>query len=146
MFSLDRCSITSRNIYIFWSYLDIIILFYYSFHFHKDKYFLRLLARRPSDGRLVAGWCHGSGPEGTGVGHVPEDGAEPKDGSKLRPQGRSATLGPLTPACARLKGGRRLVTAAVFVGYKRRPPAGGQREAKRSVGRRQEAVAIKRRL
>ena len=54
--------------------------------------------------------------------------------------------GPLTPACARLKGGRRLVTAAVFVGYKRRPPAGGQREAKRSVGRRQEAVAIKRRL
>ena len=62
--------------------------------------------------------------------------------------GRAATIGPLTPACARLKGGRRLVTAAVFVGYKRRPPprAGGQREAKRSVGRRQEAVAIKRRL
>ena len=63
--------------------------------------------------------------------------------AKRRPGG-----GPLTPACARLKGGRRLVTAAVFVGYKRRPPprAGGQREAKRSVGRRQEAVAIKRRL
>eukprot|EP00397_Hematodinium_sp_SG-2012_P037834 GEMP01041074.1.p1 GENE.GEMP01041074.1~~GEMP01041074.1.p1 ORF type:complete len:223 (+),score=-70.36 GEMP01041074.1:931-1599(+) len=29
MFSLDRCSITSRNIYILWSYLDIILLFYY---------------------------------------------------------------------------------------------------------------------
>merc|ERR1712126_722732 len=26
MFSLDRCSITSRNIYILWSYLDIILL------------------------------------------------------------------------------------------------------------------------
>ena len=84
MFSLDRCSITSRNIYIFWSYLDIIILFYYSFHFHKDKYFLRLLARRPSDGRLVAGWCHGSGPEGTGSPRqrgVLEDAASPRNGS-----------------------------------------------------------------
>ena len=29
MFSLDRCSITSRNIYILWSYLDIILLFSY---------------------------------------------------------------------------------------------------------------------
>ena len=72
-------------------------------------------------------------------------GPKPKLENMLLPL---VTLGPLTPACARLKGGRRLVTAAVFVGYKRRPPprAGGQREAKRSVGRRQEAVAIKRRL
>ena len=29
------------------------------------------------------------------------------------PRSGPATLGPLTPACARLKGGRRLVTAAV---------------------------------
>ena len=76
---------------------------------------------------------------------IPQAEAGIKPVSSAKWSGRAA-LGPLTPACARLKGGRRLVTAAVFVGYKRRPPAGGQREAKRSVGRRQEAVAIKRRL
>ena len=47
-------------------------------------------------------------------------GPKPKLENMLLPL---VTLGPLTPACARLKGGRRLVTAAVFVGYKRRPPA-----------------------
>ena len=90
-------------------------------------------------------------PEAVGEGPPPAFGnASPRQALRKRlgeafPAGGFGH-GPLTPACARLKGGRRLVTAAVFVGYKRRPPAGGQREAKRSVGRRQEAVAIKRRL
>ena len=61
---MDRCSITSGEVYILWSYLDIIILFYFSFLHHFFKLYgltvsLKTLTRYQLEEVLSALWMPG---------------------------------------------------------------------------------------